>query len=150
MEVPSTRRSVIVETFISVRSLDRKIITARAGVAHVDIVYTPISEQLLQLRLDDSAVNVFLGDEPSAGTISIECQLVGQHVGWKAAVLGISRTRLLVNEDRTRKGHNLLPVKRVVRKKYPTVSPDCESPKTLAARAVSRRHLGVGGMAVTW
>jgi hypothetical protein len=87
-----------------------KIITAGLSIAHVDVGHIAILEQTADLGVDDTIRNIPLRNQPPAGGVCIEGEMVGKHVRWKSAVLGIPFAFPLVDENGTREGQILLPM----------------------------------------
>jgi hypothetical protein len=145
----SVRRCLFRGVSSITRPFDTKIITAGVGIPHVDIGHIAVLEQLLELGLDFSVGNVLLGNKSPSPRIGVQGDAVGGHVDGKTAILRISFTVVLMNEDGTGQRKIFLPVKRIVGEEYPSFLADGKSSQTLAARAVTGGQFGVRGMTVT-
>src|SRR5215212_3219055 len=98
MAVGLVWRRELIEAVFFTRPLDTEIITARVGVPHVDVGDFRITEQLVQLGLAHSVLDMPLSDETSAGRIGVEGEAVREHVRWKSRVFGVSLAFVLVDE----------------------------------------------------
>jgi hypothetical protein len=150
MGVSSVRCRALIAAFKIAHPLDRKIITARFGIAYVDVDDIPILQQLLELGLDYPIGNIPLRHQTAAVPISIEGEPVAKHIHRKASILGISIAIVLVDENRAGKRKTLPSVEGIVSEQYPTITTDGKRLQTLPAWAVAGGHFGVRRMTVPW
>src|SRR3954470_24482266 len=143
MVVSSIRCRVGADGFLVIDSLDTEIIAAGDGVAHVDVGYFPVLEQLLDMGIDIPTRNILLSDQPAAGSVRIEREGPRPQIRRKTAALGVRLALALMDEYRSGQWELFLLIERIVGKENSPFLSDREISEALSARAVAGGDLRV-------